>query len=203
MPLNRFKQLAAIAEWAPEPMRTINDKEFHRKGGLKTVELHRSNGRLNQILELARKKNSIVLAAWHRKMKTQNPAEYYAIQYFRFKKVGKYKLRSVRGEWVRNDLEKQVADFLFEQKIEYAYEPCVKVANRCVFPDFVIGKKVVECTAWKGDSKKPSLERKIIELSKAGFEVVLVVPESLKAAYSGIGANVLMVTELCSFVMPK
>ena len=92
-------------------------------------------------------------------MKMENPKKYYMMQYEKFKRIGGYKYRTNNGEKVRNELEKEVANLLKKNKIEYEYEPLIKSDNKYFFPDFLINNKIIlECTAWRGEAKAYKLK---------------------------------------------
>ncbi|VVC00299.1 Uncharacterised protein [uncultured archaeon] len=123
------------------------------------------------------------LKAWHRKMKREQPIEYYHLQYERFKKVGAYKLVAKRGEKVRNSLEKDVADLLYGMKLEYEYEPLVKGKEKYYFPDFKVKNLLIECSMWRGEEKAYKLLHKIKDLQKEGYLAIVVVPRQLRHFY--------------------
>ncbi len=200
IPWVRFVRLRDFVGWGTIPFQRLSLNPFYQKGGNATTQRLLKENRLEKVLQKARKKAAEKLKEWHARTKETNPSLYYSIQYSRFKRIGGHKFQTQRGEHVRNELERMVADCLCAAGILYTYEPCIHVKNRCVFPDFVIGKLALECTAWKGNSKIPSLKRKISELTEAGFDVALVVPENLRETYGCLKASVLMLTELLNFV---
>jgi len=114
-------------------------------------------------------------------MKENSPEEYYLLQYSKFKKIGGYKYKTKRGEKVRNNFEKQVADIL--DKLKYEYEPLIKIGKRYFFPDFLINKKIIiECTEWKGEIKAHKLKKKLKYLKKE-YKVFVVIPKDLYRYY--------------------
>jgi hypothetical protein len=125
------------------------------------------NGTFKKNLEKMLEKSSKKLSEWHKKMKKISKKQYFITQYERFKKTGQYKYFTKKGEKVRNELEKQVADFLFDLKKNYAYEPYIDSNNKVFFPDFLVGDKtIIECTMWKGYDKATKLKRKISNLER-------------------------------------
>ena len=162
------------------------------KGGLACVISKKKKGTFARDMKAIQATQSIRLKKWHKSMKEDNPDEYYRIQYSRFKKVGSYKKRTLRGEKVRNDLEKDVADFLFKKGINYQYEPLVRIGDRAFFPDFLINDKVIiECTAWRGFDKAIKLKDKI-EVLKKEFEVFVVIPKALNNYYKILNNHLIL-----------
>lgn len=165
------------------------------KGGKKCVESKKKKGSFQTSLIKARAKQSEKLREWHEGMKKYFPEEYHKIQYLRFKKVGNYKLKTKRGEKVRNLLEKRTADALFDLKINYEYEPLVKAASKYFFPDFLINNKVIlECTEWRGKEKATKLKEKIKHLKKE-YKVFVVIPKHLNNYYKILNNHLLLVDE--------
>jgi len=152
-------------------------------GGKKCVKIKKQRGTFKRDLIKARKNQSKRLKEWHQNMKANNPMEYYKIQYSRFKKIGGYKIKTKKGEQVRNRLEKEVADVLKDMGIEYKYEPLIKADNRYFFPDFLVKNRIIiECTSWKGTDKAIKLKEKIKHL-KNRYKVYVVIPKSLNKYY--------------------
>ena len=162
------------------------------KGGKECVKLKKRKGTFEESLIKARKKQSEKLRKWHKSMKTEKPEEYYKIQYNRFKKIGKYKLKTIKGEPVRNSLEKKVADILYKLKISYEYEPLVKSKEKYFFPDFLINNKIIlECTMWRGNDKAVKLKEKI-EFLKENYKVYVIVPKSLNNYYKILNNHLIL-----------
>jgi hypothetical protein len=161
------------------------------EGCVKSKLLH---GVLNDQLKFARQKLALSgndFSAWHKRMKKDNPTEYYLIQYNRFKKIADYKYTTKKGEKVRNLLERDVANFFFDNNIEYLYEPLINIGNKYFFPDFLIKENIViECTMWRGYDKAPKLVEKINSLKK-NYKVYVFIPEKLKKYYTSIEKNLL------------
>jgi len=162
------------------------------KGCVKNKLLH---GVLNEQLKIARQKLALSgndFSAWHKKMKKDNPREYYLIQYNRFKKIGGYKYVTKNNEKVRNILERDVANFFFDKNIEYSYEPLINVGKRYFFPDFLVKNNIIiECTMWRGYDKAPKLIAKI-KILKKKYSVFVFIPEKLKKYYLTIEKNLLL-----------
>jgi hypothetical protein len=121
---------------------------------------------------------------WHTRMKKENPERYYLMQYEKFKKIGEYKFKTARKERVRNKLERETANFLFNKGIEYEYEKLIKIGKRYFFPDFFIKDKnlIIECTEWRGIDKAIKLKHKISYLKKE-HNVIILIPKNLKRYY--------------------
>jgi len=114
-----------------------------KKGGIERISKSRMNNNFEQL-----KKDLIdSLKKWHKKMKSLHPDIYYISQYQKLKKMGLYKFKTLRGEFVRNKLEMEVANTLFKNKINYEYEPYVRIDQNIYFPDFKIGNTIIECTS--------------------------------------------------------
>lgn len=165
-----------------------------KKGGRNSVAMKKKNGTWISNLDKMRKGSSRHQKAWHKRMKREHPLDYYNSQYTKFKKVGGYKLVSMRGEKVRNSLEKEVADLLRQMGLEYEYEPLVKGKTGYYFPDFKVGKIMIECSMWRGEEKAYKLLHKIKDLQKAGYCVVVIVPMELRHFYKVL--DVYLVTDL-------
>lgn len=154
-----------------------------KKGGHACFKTKKNEGTWESNLEKMKEQSSKRMKKWHRKMKSQQPGEYYKLQYNNFKKIGRYKIRTTRGEMVRNKLEKNVADFLYEHNQAYEYEKLVLIRQKAYFPDFIIRNTIIECTEWKGVEKAYKLRDKFKDLREAGFQPILVVPERLRHYY--------------------
>jgi hypothetical protein len=153
------------------------------KGGKNSVRAKKKNGTWKSNFDKMMKGSSRHLKAWHKKMKREKPVEYYSLQYERFKKVGAYKLLTIRGEKVRNCLEKDVADLLCRMELNYEYEPLVKGENKYYFPDFRVNTLLIECSMWRGKEKAYKLLHKIKDLQKEGYVTIVVVPSGLRHFY--------------------
>lgn len=180
-----IKESEIIKRW-PDNWRQI-------KGGKKVVKLKIKKGILNK--ELAKARANIPFGksakAWHQRMKKEQPEEYHRIQYERFKKIGNYKYKSKKGEKVRNLLEKETADFLFNKKISYQYEPLVMSNGKYFFPDFLLDNNIIiECTAWRGSDKAIKLKEKIKNLEEK-YKVYVLIPKKLRSYYKCIKNNLI------------
>jgi len=157
------------------------DNNWKQKiGGDKCFAKKKKDGTLYKQLEKSREKipEGKRLIDWHNKMKKNNPEDYHKTQYEHFKKVGGYKLITNKGEKVRNQLEKDVADRLYEKSINYKYEPLIKAGKRYFFPDFLIKDKIIiECTTWRGYEKAFKLKEKIKLLRKKYRIYVFITPK--------------------------
>ncbi len=152
-------------------------------GGVECVRSKKRKGIFNKEMKKWQKHQSEKLKRWHSKMKKENPEEYYKIQYSRFKKVGEYKFITKKGEKVRNILEKNAADILFDLGIEYKYEPLIHIGPKYFFPDFLINENIVlECTMWRGFQKAYKLKEKI-EILKKKYKIFVLIPKPLYSYY--------------------
>lgn len=177
--LNKHVKKEEIIEELPDNWKQII-------GGKNCVKKKQENNTLNSQLKKARQKLIDVgksTATWHKKMKKENPDKYHLIQYGRFKKIGEYKFTTKKGEKVRNKLEKDTADFLFDNNIQYLYEPMIKINKHYFFPDFLINNKIIiECTFWRGYDKAIKLKNKINYLKKR-YKVFVLIPKALNNYY--------------------
>ena len=166
---------------------------FRQKiGEIKCVLSKKKKGTFLRDMKRIHKISSNKLKKWHKNMKQNYPEEYYNIQYSRFKKIGGYKCRTNRGEIVRNILEKQIADILYELRLSYQYEPLVRINNNFFFPDFLINNKIIlECTMWKGQDKAHKLKKKL-NILKRNYKVFVVIPKSLNKVYSLIQGSLVL-----------
>lgn len=116
-------------------------------------------------------------------MKNTNPEKYYEMQHSKFKKAAGKKYKTNKGENVRNSFEKEVADLLNKLNIDYTYEPLIKINKKNFFPDFLVNNNVIiECTAWKGETKAYKLKEKISHLEQK-YTVIVVIPKTLYSYY--------------------
>ena len=112
--------------------------------------------------------------------------------YERFKKIAKYKTQTKKGHFVRNELEQKVANMIFDMKINYEYEPLVKIGNKYFFPDFLINKNIIiECTAWRGETKAYKLKEKIKYLEKK-YKTFVVIPKNLYTYYKILDKHLIL-----------
>jgi len=188
IPEERAKKIVSFSGEIYEQMiEQVFEKNFRQKiGGRNCVALKKKKGTFERDMKIIQKMQSERLKVWHRDMKKNNPEEYYTIQYSRFKKIGGYKFKTKNGENVRNLFEKKVADILFNFGISYEYEPLVHIGEKYFFPDFLISKSIIiECTAWKGETKAYKLKEKISYLDKK-YKVYVAIPKSLKRYYNVI-----------------
>lgn len=185
IPKNRFEKLINFLEIEKSSLET-NKLEINWKqklGGKACVKSKKEKGTFYSQLRDAQKSGVKGIKKWHRKMKKECPEKYYSIQYEKFKKIYGYKHKTIKGESVRNSLERDVANLLTEMGISYNYEPLVKIKNKWFFPDFVVGDKVIlECTAWEGVTKAYQLLERIEHL-KEKYQVFVVIPKHLYIKY--------------------
>ena len=126
---------------------------------------------------------------WHVRMKNEHPEEYRRIQYSRIKKSLKYKCE-FNGQKYRNNLELEVARILTEQLVEFEYERPLNWDNRFYFPDFTLGKLVIECTFWNNVLQKTKeLSQKIEDYRKLNLRTVIVTTNRYLEKYSELLAN--------------
>jgi hypothetical protein len=185
IPEDRAKKIVDFSGEVYEKMieETFETNFRQKLGGKNCVISKKKKGTFERDMKNIQKIQSKKLKEWHRDMKDNNPEKYYKIQYSRFKKISGYKFKTKNGEKVRNLFEKKVADILFDYGVSYKYEPLVHVGKKYFFPDFLIGKDlIIECTAWKGESKAYKLKEKISYL-KNKYKVYVAIPESLRKYY--------------------
>jgi hypothetical protein len=156
------------------------------KGGKNCLAMKKIKGTWEANFRKMMAGSSKNLKAWHKKMKKEKPFDYHMDQYRRFKKIGGYKYISIRGERVRNTLEKSVADLLYNSGLVYEYEPLVRGMKNYYFPDFKIGSLIIECTMWRGEEKAYKLLHKIHDLEKANYKIIVVVPHELRRFYKSL-----------------
>ena len=198
LPFFRFKRIIAYLR-IPKcsiSFELVDCNDSRRIGGKKAYEKSVSQGRFEEIHSKMRKASSKYMKNWHSKMKLTNKKQYYELQYSRFKKIGGYFTKTIRGDLVRNWLEREVADFLHSNGVSYEYEKLVLANNNVYFPDFVVGNIIIDCTYWKGLYKLPSLKKKISDLKKENFVVFIVIPKALASFYKPIENNIIYLEEL-------
>jgi hypothetical protein len=66
---------------------------------------------------------------------------------------------TLKGEMVRSQAEKRIADFLFCYNIPYAYEPTLELGNILVKPDFYLPKQEIYVEFWGLVANKEYAER--------------------------------------------
>lgn len=173
------------------------------KAGKMGVEMKKKKGTYERQLKLCQKKGSKKIKLWHKKMKKENPYDYYSMQYSKFKRIGGYKFITKNNEKVRNLFEKEVADILKDNGIKYRYEPFIQIGKKCFFPDFVINNKIIiECTEWRGIDKAIKLRDKIKYLKKE-YDVFVVIPKALKRYYEILNNHLLLGTDELMQVIDK
>ena len=207
MPYVRFKILLQYAGFKEEDFefKLVSHDYFRKLGGEAVQRKYLSENRQNEILEniRARANGKERLANWHAKMKRESPEEYYKIQYERFKKVGAYKLKTKRGELVRNQLELEVANIIHGLGLDYSYEVFLMANGSPYFPDFKIGNTIVECTSWRNEEKALKLAGKISDYEASGFDVVVVIPPALRDFYKPIQNHILSANALKEYLGPR
>lgn len=204
LPEERFTKIIKLLGLSAKDYKVsyLDDNWGRVKGGINCVK-KKSKSALNKELELARTKIKRGLSEWHKDLRKSNPERYYTIQYERFKKIGEYKFGTKKGHLVRNILEKKIADLLYDNKIDYKYEDLTKGAKGYYFPDFKIGSIIIECTAWRGNTKAYSLKNKIKDLKSVGYKSYVFVPLDLHPFYKAIKPYLVSnKEELLSIIMP-
>jgi hypothetical protein len=69
-----------------------------------------------------------------------------------------------------------VAKILNERGFDFKYEAMLKHGGKFIFPDFITGKLVMECTFWHDvEQRAKELERKVNCYLKLGFELIFIV----------------------------
>lgn len=172
-------------------VKIISKKQWLSKGGKNSVLSKIKKGTFDDNINKMRKATTTRLTIWHKTMRTQQRKKYYTIQYERFKKVGEYKHKTLQGEMVRNELEKKVANSLFKNNIRYEYEPYLECGNRSYFPDFRLGKILIECTACSDFKNQYKLLKKIRDYEKIGYKPIVIIPENLMRCYKTISQYVI------------
>lgn len=158
-----------------------------KRGGIMSYKIKVKNGTFGKNLEKMKKASSKKLSEWHKNMERKNKKQYFITQYERFRKTGQYKFITKRGERVRNKLEKEVADFLFDLKKSYLYEPYIESNGKTYFPDFLVENKIIiECTMWRNYDKAVKLKEKISNFEKSGFKVIITIDPKITKFYKSI-----------------
>ncbi len=170
------------------------------KGGRNRYLESVKSGYFNFWLKTHRSKDSLKL--WHRKFRLNDPERYYKTQYNRFHTMAIYKFKTLRGDFVRNKLERATANFLFKNKVNYEYEPFIRIDGRIYFPDFKINKFIIECTEWNKPGKVLSLKHKIEAYKTAGFNVVCIIPPDVQHLYKDIKKSIIGTPKELPSIMP-
>ncbi len=204
MQLSAYQKLIAICSecksFEPFLIELREDNWGRKLGGIRTRE--RNHGFLNpKYLEQSSTWKSrggqIGTRNWHMRMRAEEPEEYRKMQYARIKHSLKYKY-AYQSQKYRNLLELDVAKLLTKIGLSFEYEQFVHCDDQFFFPDFVIGKTVIECTFWyNSEQKAKELAVKVDCYRKIGFELVLIVTtERFVETYSRLLAtsNVMVIT---------
>jgi len=177
-----------------------------KKGGERLIELKKRDGTLQETIKRINVASSKIMKRWHATMKKEKPEEYYKWQYERFKKIGRgYTIKTKKGIKVRNKLEQEIADFLYDNKINFEYEPYLSLDGKAYFPDFIIKNLIVEATEWKHPQKRrlSYLKRKFDSYEKAGFRACLYVPLKYRKFYKEFdNFTISTLYELNRLIMP-
>lgn len=172
-------------------IKTFENNWKQKSGGKNSVDERKKLGIYYSQLKTAQKKGKEGIKKWHKENKENNPKKYYLMQYSKFKKIGEYKYKTKRGKKVRNSLEKEIADILYNMKINYEYEPLVNIGKKYFFPDFLIENRIIiECTMWKGETKAYKLKEKI-DLLKKKYKTYVVIPKDLYRYYKILDKNLI------------
>jgi len=156
-------------------------------GGIKSFQSKVEKGTFKNNIKKMSRISSIRMKKIFEYQKKFHTEQYYKKQYERFKKIAQYKYSTRKGEKVRNTLEKNVADFLFQNNINYQYEPYVEGKNGKYFPDFLLSdRRIIECTMWRGFDKAQKLSNKIRDLEKKNFKIIVVVTPNVKRFFKKI-----------------
>ena len=200
MPYERLKRILDFLQMEESSIvfKIVSSDEWVSRGGKKALMKKIKNGSLEQNLERMWEVSSLKLKKWHREMKRKDRETYFRIQYERFKKIGSYKFTTKKGEKVRNSLERDVANILFDLGVDYEYEPFVDLGCKVYFPDFKTGNRIIEATMWRGSEKAVELKKKIADLEGAGFHVSVVVPAALEGYYKIIERNLVRASDIRS-----
>lgn len=211
LPEERFKKLLNFLNLKEEDFAidSILDNNWGQKLGGKAVVLSKkAKNTFNRDMDRLKQLSSIRMKKWHREMKQTNPEFYYKLQYKRFKKIRKHPFLITKNRVrVRNSFEKEVADFLYENKISFIYEPYVNINKKAYFPDFVIGNNIlIEVTAWKHpDTFRLSyLKKKIKDYISCKYQIIFYIPKQYRNFYKEIDEFIISDLEtLKSKIMPS
>lgn len=210
LPIKRFNKIVSflkinkkdikIKEYLPQNWR-------QKLGGKKCVEVKKANGTFNKNIRQLKLLSSIRMKKWHKQMKIKNPEFYYKLQYKRFKKVGRYPMLITKNKLnVRNSFEKEVADFLYDNKIHFEYEPYININKKAYFPDFLIKDIIIEVTAWKhpNKSKLLYLKKKIKDYLSSNYKIIFFIPKQYRNFYKDIDYFIISDLEtLKTKIMPQ
>lgn len=156
------------------------------KGGRNLIEKKTIQGSMEETIQRLKEASSRRMHKWHTEMKATRPIEYHRWQYERFKKVGRgYCCTLANGTKVRNLLEQEVGNFLFNRFSAVEYEPYLNACGSTYFPDFLCQNVVIEVTGWKHPSsaKLHRLFRKIKDLESEGYAVCFYIPMTHRKFY--------------------
>jgi len=170
------------------------------KGGKNSYLIKVKNGTFEANLSLLKLSSSRRMKTWHKFMKKNHLGEYHKIQYGRFKKIGGYKYKDNKGQFVRNKWEQKLSNLIVSKNLDYEYEPLILIDKKAYFPDFKIKNILIEATMWKGYLKVDRLKTKIKNYRKDGFVPLIVVPKEYKKFYISLGKSVIDFNEFNLFL---
>ncbi len=190
--LLRYLQINYSELLKKEEPKILDESWGRSKGGINCYKKKLKNQTFELNHKLMRNASSKKMKIWHAEFKSRDPEKYYKLQYKRFRKISKNNFKTINGLLVRNRYEKEIADFLFENRFQFIYEPYVNVFGKAYFPDFLIGKSIIEVTAWKNpDSNRLDyLKKKINDYTLAGFKVYFFIPTKFRNFYKPLSGFV-------------
>ncbi len=164
------------------------------KGGNILIMRKKENGTFQETVERLRKVTHKRLVEWHKYMRENEPKKYYTWQYERFKKVGRgYQYSLTNGTKVRNELEKEVGDYLIKHFNGVEYEPYINIKDKAYFPDFKYKNVLVEVTEWKHPSEKriKNLKRKCNDYEAQNYVLCFYIPRIFRKFYKFLKSPVI------------
>jgi hypothetical protein len=100
-----------------------------------------------------------------------------------FRNIGIRKFIGPKNEKMFTESEKRLAEFFFENKIEYEYEPLLKIGTKSYFPDFVINKIIIERCGVISREYFRNLQNKLNDYKRINKKVIVILPKRNKNTF--------------------
>jgi len=101
-----------------------------------------------------------------------------------FRKIGIRKIIGPKNEKMFTEMEKRIAEFFIKNKIDYEYEPLLKIGGKNYFPDFQINKAfIIERCGVVSKNYFKSLQNKLNDYEKIKRNVVLIFPKKARNSF--------------------